>query len=151
MAAITAASLIYSEPYVTKVGGLLFTVTNIEIPATTEEYEVGGFEIEPAKLGLSDGLIAGPYTEGGFVTSKGGLKNGAVGAIWCTPLVEKKVGKAEAAGKFIPAVVVSREGKNPVVQCYTTGAAVKNSFLEILKAEGGALKEYTMTVFAFGK
>src|SRR5438128_7714672 len=121
MAAITTASLKYSQPFVTKVGGLLFTITNIEIPATTEEYEVAGFEIEPEKLGLTDGIISGPSGNAGV--SAGGLTNGNVGAIWCSPLMEKKVTKAEAAGKFLPAVVIPREGKNPVVQVYTTGAA----------------------------
>jgi hypothetical protein len=150
MAAITAASIKYSEPFVTKVGGLLFTITNLEIPATTEEYEVGGFELLPEKLGLTDGIVAGPYTSAGFVISKGGLTNNSVGAIWCTPLLEKKAPKYESGAKVIPATVICKEGSNPVVYCYMQEVA-KNPMLEITKAEASTIKEFTMTIFAFGK
>lgn len=141
MAKITAASIEYGVPFVTKVGGVLFTATSVKVATTATEYPKGGIELLPEKLGLTDGLVS---------SNGEGSTGGPVGAIWCNPLLtEVKAGEFQKGGfKSWVAQINTFEGKNPVLTLSEAKTAAA-AFLEL--AENTAVSAYFTTVFCYGR
>src|SRR5450755_3836918 len=97
MANITAASILYSTPLVTKVGGLLLTATRIETASSATEYVEGGIELKPALLGLTDEAVAGATPLAGEATSGTAATTTALpGLIWCDGWLMKAKEENEA-------------------------------------------------------
>lgn len=129
----------YSEPFVTKIGGLLFSQTKVECTAATGEYPKGGIIVKPEKLGMTDGLVA---------------------ASWSTPLAEKKVlTKKEGGWKAYPTSILLYGEvdkapvlfySEPVLVAYQAGKE-KEFELELTEAEGKGLAEYTCYIYAIGR
>jgi hypothetical protein len=141
MAKITAASIEYGVPYVTKVGGVLFTATKVTIASTATEYPKGGVELLPEKLGLTDGLVSS--------NGEGGT-GGPIGTIWCNPLLAEVKASEFQKGAFKSwiAQINTFEGKNPVL----TLTEVKTAAAAALElAENTAVSGYFTTVFCFGR
>src|SRR2546430_6073711 len=97
MGELKASEVKYSAPLVTKLGGLLFTATEIEFPASAEAI-TGGVELNLEKLGLTDqavlgnAAVAGPEATSGEVATTTALPVAA----WSTIVVEQKTA-AESA------------------------------------------------------
>lgn len=142
MSAIAAATLVYSEPYVTKMGGLLATVTNVEVPATEEEYVEGGFELKPANLGLTVGLLG----------ETGATEDAAF--IWCNPVIALKketYEESKLVAEGIIAQVTTIKGK-PFVRVFSIATAgIGKPFAEPKTSTKVKLGKMVVTVFAFGK
>jgi hypothetical protein len=146
MAASKAKGFEYSKSFASKIGGVLLTVTEVKIKGEEEEYPKGGLELEPEKLGLTDGLISGvepALTTPGLTTP--------IGLIWCTPLMESKFGEfKKGGGKAYPAQITTFEGKNPVLTLLQAGKE-KEFALELEEAQGKSLKGYFAYVFCVGR
>lgn len=135
-----ATTLAYSEPFVTKVGGLLFTQTKVEITSATGEYPKGGILIVATSLGLSTGEVA---------------------SAWSTPMAEKKaLTKKEGGYKLYPTEVrlFGEVSGGPPATFYaepvlvlSTNAVAKKEGIELEEAEGKSLGEYTCYIFAYGR
>lgn len=134
-----ATAFAYSEPFVTKAGGLLFTQTKVEITEATGEYPKGGIAITAEKLGLTDGLIA---------------------SIWCSPLQEVKFSEnKKGGGKAYPAQIQPfNEVSTSPVQLFSEATMTllqagkeKEFGLELEEAQGKSLGKYFAYIYAFGK
>lgn len=156
MTAIAAATIKYSEPLVAKVGDLLFTVTNIEIPATAEEYIEGGFELKPAKLGLTDEAVSGTA----LIAREVGVGETASttslpAAIWADPyLIKAKEAGEEGkqVAEAMPCAVTVVKGK-VLVRTFNPKETNKTGepFVENKTATKVKLGLFQTTVYCFGK
>lgn len=155
MAAITAATIKYSTPTVTKVGDLLFTVTNIEIPATTEEYVEGGFELKPASLGLTDEAINGAVgVARESAVGETASTTALAGAIWCNPVLAKAKEAGEESKQVAEAAIASVslvKGK-PFLRVYgLETAGIGKPFIETKTSTKQKLGLFTTTIYCLGK
>lgn len=147
MSAITAASIKYSEPFRTAVGGVFFTATNIEVAATTEEYLEGGVELKPESLGFVDGLIS-------VGASVGGTASGVPGAIWCNPVATLnketyETGKQVAEACLVSIVVIAGI---PWLRVYAQETAgIGKPLIEAKTSTKQKLGKFSVTVYAYGK
>ncbi len=154
MSAISAATIKYGVPLVSKVGDLLFTVTNIEIPATEEEYVEGGIELKPTKLGLTDEAINGAAVVAReSAVGEMATTTALAGAIWCNPLTLAKEANEEAkeVKEAFTADVTLVKGK-PFLRVYaqvTAGAG--KPLTEAKTATKVKLGLFTTTIFCLGK
>jgi hypothetical protein len=147
MSAISAATIEYSAPFVAKIGDSLFTITKVTVPTTEEEYLEGGIELNPAKLGLTDGLIMG-------TAPAAGAHPELYGAIWCDGLLatdktQYEEGKEVAEG--FDAAITTINGK-PFLRLYaqvTAGAG--KPMTECKTATKVKVGKFSTVVFAIGK
>lgn len=135
-----ATTLAYGEPFVQKIGGMLFSQTKVEITSATGEYPKGGILVVATSLGLTDGLVA---------------------SAWSTPMTEKKaLTKKEGGYKLYPSEIrlFGEVAGGPPTTFYaepvlvlSTNAVAKKEGIELEEAEGKSLGEYTAYIFAFGR
>lgn len=147
MSAITAASIKYSEPFKYAAGGLLFTVTNIEVPATTEEYVEGGIELSREKLGLTTSTVA---------ESKGigQTASGFAGAIWCDGVIGTNKTTYEAGKQVAEAYVcnVVLIAGVPWLRVYAQETAgIGKPLLESKTATKTKLSGFSTTIYCIGR
>lgn len=154
MAELKASEVKYSQPLVTKIGGVLFTATNIEFPASAETI-TGGVELNLAKLGLTDEAVlgnapvAGPEGSAGETASTSALPIAA----WSTTVIETKTA-AEAAKAILKAVpTVIAINANKLSLRFLAVPTLKKDWLEITTAEkaNGEVGLCGCTVFCLGK
>lgn len=147
MSAITAATIKYSEAFKYAAGGLLFTATNIEVPATTEEYVEGGIELSPEKLGLTTGLI-------GASKSIGQTASGFPGAVWCDGVIGTnkttyEAGKQVAEAYVCNVVIIAGVPWLRVFAQETAG--IGKPLLESKTATKTKLSGFSTTVYCIGR
>jgi len=155
MTAIAAATIKYGIPAVSKVGDLLFTVTNIEVPATAEEYLEGGVELLPAKLGLTDEAINGlTNVSRESAVGETATTSSLAGAIWSAPFI-MKAKEVNESGKQVaeamPCAVTIVAGK-PFLRTFSIETAgIGKPFIEAKTATKAKLGLFQTTIYAFGK
>ncbi len=156
MANITAASILYSTSYVTKIGGVLLTATNVETVSTATEYVTGGVELLPAKLGLTDEGIAGVQLVAGELPTSGTTLagSGLPGLIWCDPWMVDSASANEAqkelkaAGNFCAQVTMV--GKVPYLRLLAITTAGQDKGFSELKVKT-AVSACATTVYCMGR
>jgi hypothetical protein len=153
MAELKASEVKYSQPLVTKLGGVLFTATKIEFPASAESI-TGGVELNLAKLGLTveavlgDSPAAGPEGALGEVASTSATPIAA----WATTVVEESTaGKGEAIVKAVPVVITTEKSK--LFLRFLAVVTLKKVWLELTTAEKGnaTVGLCGCTIFCLGK
>ncbi len=157
MAELKASEIKYGQPLVTKVGGVLFTATTIETPASAEYQEVGsgtGLELNLAKLGLADAGVLGMAEVAG--------PQGAVGetaatsavpvAAWATPLTAAKASaENEVMILIFPTIVTLGKGKL-FLRIFSQGTAgIANPMLEPKTSSKALVGLCSATIFVLGK
>ncbi len=157
MANITAASILYSTPVVTKIGGVLITATNVETVSTATEYVTGGIELLPAKLGFADEAILGAQSVAGEPASLGTTisTSGLPAFVWCDPwMVDSKTAnegsekELKAAGNF--GAQVTMVGKVPFLRLIALTTAGQDKGFSELKVKT-AVSACATTVYCLGK
>lgn len=151
MATLTSAEVKYGAPLVTKLGGVTFTATTIELP--TGEYPEKGFELNLAKLGLTDESILGanelaPQGAAGEVASTTALPIAA----WSTPLQNaKKAAENELQTIVFPTSVTLGKGKLFLRIFAQETAGKKGPLVEPATADKAVVTLCSATVFVLGK
>jgi len=153
MANITAASILYSTPIVTKVGDLLFTATRIETASTATEYVEGGIELKPKELGLTDevvsgaGLVAREATVGTMAST-----TALPGLIWCDGWLCKAKEENEAAKELAEAFPCKVTLVKGVPYLRVFGFAVAGAEKPWIESKvKTALSLFSTTIFCLGK
>ncbi len=157
MAELKASELKYGVPLVTKLGGLLFTATNIETPETAEYAPEGALYLNLAKLGLTDEAVYGNAEAAGPVATAGETASTTSPPIfaWSTPLIEAKA--QFEAGKLVsvmfPTSVSITTGGKICLRIYGMGsaAAIGKPMLEPKTSTKAAVSLCACTVFCLGK
>jgi hypothetical protein len=67
---MAAAALTYAEPFRVSLGGRFFTMTQVTVETTNEEYEAGGIPLSYTKIGLPDALVDSIFMPAGLTDSK---------------------------------------------------------------------------------
>ncbi len=156
MAELKASEVKYSQPLVTKLGGVLFTATNVEFPASAEVI-TGGVELNLEKLGLTVQSVLGNRAAAG---PEGGVGETASTtavpiAAWTSGLAIEQITAAESATaikKALP-VTISINANKLFLRFFECKTANK-VFLEVLTAEkatSGLMALSGCTVFVLGK
>lgn len=156
MAALKASELKYGIPLRFVLGGLWFTVTQVEIPEG-KEYEVGTLELNLAKLGLTNKAIAGTTRAAYGVKGAGttAATTAPPAAVWCNPVAAEAKTQNEAAVEVTTGALaqVTMVKQKPILRLYgiTTAGDGKpvNEWKTATKATAG--KPLVVTVFAVGK
>ena len=158
MAELKASEIKYGVPLVTKLGGVLFTATQIEFPASAETIE-GGTELNLAKLGLADEAVlgnneaAGPLATTGEVASTTQLPIAA----WTSGMVfeAKTAGEASKQIKKATPVSISINANKLYLRFYYL---FKATAAEVVFEEGTTANKakntvggFVTTVFVLGK
>jgi hypothetical protein len=156
MAELKASEIKYSQPLVTKIGGVLFTATTIETPASAEYQEVGsgkGIELNLAKLGLTDEAVLGAVE----VTPVGAVGETASTtavpiAAWSTPLqTAKKAAENELQTVCFLTAVTLGKGKLYLRIFAQETAGLKEPLLEPKTSTKAAISLCSATIFVLGK
>jgi hypothetical protein len=156
MAELKASEVKYSVPLVTKIGGVLFTATNVEFPASAEVI-TGGVELNLEKLGLADNAVlgnaeaAGPPATSGEVATTTALPIAA----WTSGLAIEQLtaGESKTAIKKALNVTITINANKLFLRFFETKTANK-VMLEVLTAEkatSGLMALSGCTVFVLGK
>jgi hypothetical protein len=156
MAELKASEVKYSEPLKTKLGGLLFTATQVEFPASAEVI-TGGVELNLAKLGLADEAVfgnnpvAGPEATVGEIASTSALPVAA----WTSGIAFAQKEAGESAKAIVKAlnVAISINANKLFLRFFETKTANK-VLLEVTTAEkatSGLMALSGCTVFVLGK
>ncbi len=156
MAELKASEVKYAAPVITKLGGVLFTATQIEFPASAEVI-TGGVELNLAKLGLTDesvlgnGSVAGPEGAAGEIATTSTLPVAA----WTSGLAIEQKTAAESAKAIVKAlnVAVSINSNKLFLRFFETKTANK-VMLEVVTAEkatSGLMGLCGCTIFCLGK
>ncbi len=155
MANISAASILYGEPLICKVGDLLLTATQVEVASTATEYVEGGVEILPGKLGLTVEAISGAADvarEAGV--GKTASTTALPGLIWCNGwlLLAKDANEAQkeiTAEKAFPCAVTLVK-QVPYLRVFAPVAAGQEKGFDEIKVKQ-SLSLCTTTIYALGK
>ncbi len=149
MTEIVATGIKYSEPAVFKAGGLLFAATNIEVPATAEEYVEGGIKLNPEKLGLTDGVVKVASSVGETAST-----TAFPGIVWCNPVItlaKEANEEAKLVAEGIIAQVTMIKGI-PWLRVYSIATAgIGKPFAEPKTSTKVKLGIMSVTVFAVGQ
>jgi hypothetical protein len=153
MANISAASILYSTPVVSKVGDLLFTATRIEVPSTATEYVEGGIELLEAKLGLTDEAVSGGASVAREATvGQTAATTGLPALIWTSGFLikakEDNEAQKESAGAF--PCQVTLVGLVPYLRVFACETAGQEKPFKEIKVKT-SLSLYATTIFALGK
>lgn len=147
MAAITAATIKYSEPFKYSAGGLLLTATNIEVPTSNEEYVEGGIELSAEKLGLTTATVAAS-------ASVGATASGFPGAIWCDGVIGTNKTTYEAGKQVAEAYVCNVVIINgvPWLRVFAQETAgIGKPLLESKTATKTKLGGFSATIYCIGR
>jgi hypothetical protein len=155
VAELKSSEVKYSVPLVTKIGGVLFTATQIEFPASAETV-VGGIELNLAKLGLTvesvlgDGTAAGPEGAVGEIASTSAVPLACWSSGWV--LEQKTAGESATEIKIAIPVQVTLAGSKIKLR-FLRSETAKKTFVEISTAEkaNGAVGLSGCTIYCLGK
>jgi hypothetical protein len=154
MAELKASELKYGVPLSTKLGGLLFTATNIETPANAEYAPEGALYLNLEKLGLADNAPAGAASVAGETTVGETASTTALPIYaWCTPLMTAKTAGEGAKQVLVAytAAVTQIEGKLCLRIFAQNVAGLKEPLLEPKTSTKAPISLCTTTVFCLGK
>lgn len=158
MAELKASEIKYGVPLVTKLGGVLFTATVIETPASAEYSDPadtgGGILLNLAKLGLADeavlgvAQVAGP--EGG--TGETATTTSLPAAAWSSPLMTAKTSSEnERVLVAYQTAVTLGKGKLYLRIFAQNVAGEKEPLLEPKAAIKAPISLCSCTIYCFGK
>ncbi len=155
MAELKTSEVKYSTPLVTKLGPFLFTATQIEFPASAETV-VGGIELNPAKLGLTDEAVLGNASVAGTEATLGEIATTSMVpvAVWSSGWVLESKTAAESATEIKIAIPVQvTVASNKIKLRFLRSETAKKTFVEISTAEkaNGAVGLSGCTIFCIGK
>jgi hypothetical protein len=154
MAELKASEVKYGAPIVTKISDLLFTITNIELPASAE-YAEGGIELNLAKLGLTDEAVAGlsPVSRESAVGETASTTSLAAG-IWSDPFLVKAKESGEEkkqVAEAVPCAVTVVKAKAFLRVLTTETAGIGKPFIEPKTSTKVNIGLFQTTIYAFGK
>lgn len=143
-------------PLITKLGGVLFTATQIEFPASAEVI-TGGVELNLTKLGLTDEAILGNASVAGPEGATGEIATTSTlpVAVWTSGLAIEQKTAGESAKAIVKALPVAISiNANKVFLRFFEAKTANKVFLEVTTAEkatSGLMALSGCTIFCLGK
>ena len=156
MGELKASEVKYGIPLVTTLGGVKFTATQIEFPASAEVI-TGGVELNLAKLGLTDEAVLGnaPIAGPEGLPGENATTSALPIAAWTSGLAIEQKTAAESAKAIVKAlpVTITINANKLFLRFFETKTANK-VWLEVTTAEkatSGLMALCGCTVFVLGK
>lgn len=145
----------YSEPLVTKLGGLLLTATQIETPSSAEYAPEGALYLDLSKLGLTDEAIGGNAGVAGTAgAGEIAATTGPTVYAWSTPMYTAKAAfeAAKQVAVVFPTMVTITTGGKLALRIFSQETAgIGKPMLEPKTSTKAAISLCTCTVFCLGK